>query len=290
MPLKVKKIVFLVKLRDEKVKKIEVVDKKEKSGNPVIKGAYIVSGDVSQLTCGTISVYAKEKFFDKYVIDSQNPYPDNVRNAIDKIRKGLYTFEEDYIKEPTPFKYEQNHTGVKVRFYGNNLARIASGVFYHNLKSLSERVDEDGLLHESGKDAPEFFDSFGTWKSDAGTFYGSIYTRNRSFTVLTSFGYKDLAERAVGYANKKLMFFKENNLTIGGIQIPGHFTVKANSPLYYSEVLVPRGWPTVYTQKAFGDEYKNIGNQETDGHGLMMIGNYNVWKSIGKSKEWVEEN
>lgn len=282
--------VLKIKLRDEKVKKIEIEDNKEKAGNPVIKGAYIVSGDVSQLTGGAISVNTKEKFFDKYAVDSQNPYSDKVKDAIDKIRKGLYTFEEDYTKEPIPFEYGNKDTGVKVRFYGNNLAKIANGVFYHNLKNLTERVDDDGLLNESYKGAPEYFDSFGTWKPDASTFHGSYYTRNRSFTVLTAFGYKDLADRAVGYANKKLMFFKENNLTIGGVQIPGHFTVKANNPLYYSEVLVDRGWPTIYTKKAFGDEYKNIGNQETDGHGLMMIGNYTVWKSMGKSQEWVENN
>lgn len=282
--------VLKVKLRGEKVISIEVEDNKEKAGSPVIKGAYIVSGEVNQLTGGIVSICTEEDFFKRYVIDSQNPYPDNVRKAIEEIRKRLYTFEEDYTKEPIPFEYEENYDGVKVRFYGNNIAKIANGVFYHNLKNLSERVDEDGLLHESSKNAPESFDSFGTWKHDAGTFYGRFYTRNRSFSVLAAFGYKELADRAVGYANRKMMFFRENNLTIGGVQIPGHYTVIINNPLYYSEVLVPRGWPTVYTQEAFGDEYKNIGNQETDGHGLMMIGNYNVWKSMGRSKDWVEKN
>jgi hypothetical protein len=282
--------VLKIKLRNEKVKKIEMIDNAEKSGHPVIKGAYVVSGEVNQLRGGAETVYTKEEFYEKYVVDSQNPYPDDVKKAIDDIRKELYTFEEDYTKEPVPFEYGKNHSGMKVRFYGNNLAKIANGVFYYNLKSLSERVDEEGLLHESYKNAPLFHDSFGTWKPEGGPFHGSFFTRNRSFTVLTSFGYKDLADRAVSYANKKMMFFRENNLTIGGVQIPGHFTVKINDPLNYSEVLVPRGWPTAYTKKAFGDEYKNIGNQETDGHGLMMIGNYRVWKSMGKPKDWVEKN
>jgi hypothetical protein len=284
------KCVLKIKLRDEKVARIEIEDNKEKNGKPEIAGAYIVSGDVGQLTGGSVNVDTKVDFFEKYVIDSQNPYPDNVKNAIEEIRKGLYTFDEDYAKEPIPYEYEKNHSGIKVRFYGNNLARIASGVFYHNLKDLSERVDENGLLHESYKDSPLYHDSFGTWQPGVAPYYNMFFTRNRSFTVLTAFGYKDLADRAVGYANKKMMFFRENKLTIGGVQIPGHFTVTINDPMYYSETLVPIGWPTVYTKKAFGDEYKNLGNQETDGHGLMMIGNYNVWKSLGKPREWVENN
>ena len=85
-----------------------------------------------------------------------------------------------------------------MRFYGNNLARIASGVFYHNLKDLSERVDENGLLHESYKDSPLYHDSFGTWQPGVAPYYNMFFTRNRSFTVLTAFGYKDLADRAVG--------------------------------------------------------------------------------------------
>ncbi|HHT92719.1 MAG TPA: hypothetical protein GXZ66_04355, partial [Clostridiaceae bacterium] len=45
-------------------------------------------------------------------------------------------------------------------------------------------------------------------KHDAGTFYGRFYTRNRSFSVLAAFGYKELADRAVGYANRKMMWLK----------------------------------------------------------------------------------
>lgn len=280
--------VFKIKLRGEKVKTVEIETNKEKQGEPVIKGIYLASGDVSVLEGGEIPVNADDGFFDRYAVDPEDPYPCNVKDAIDKIRKALYTFEEDYTKETDA--YEEDQTGVRVRFEGSNLAKIAKGVFYHNLKNLSERVDEEGLLHESAKGAPEYFDSFGTWKPNAGTFHGSYFTRNRSFTLLTAFGYKDLADRAVGYTNRKLMFFKENKLTLGGIQIPGHLTVKANNPLYYSEVLTQRGWSSVYTKEAFGEEYKNIGNQETDGHGLMMIGNYRVWKSIGRSLEWVEKN
>ncbi len=235
------KCVLKIKLRNERVKRIEIEDNSEKSGKPVVDGAYIVSGEVEKLAGGTLSINAKDEFFDNYVIESDNPYPDKVKKAIDGIRRGLYTFEEDYLKEPVPFEYEKNHLGVKVRFYGNNLAQIANGVFYHNLKSLSERVGEDGLLHESFEGSPLFHDSFGTWKPGAGPYYNMFYTRNRSFTVLNAFGYKDLADRAVRYANKKMMYFKENNLTIGGVQIPGHFTVIMNDPLYYSEVLTQVG-------------------------------------------------
>ena len=121
--------VLKVKLRGEKVISIEVEDNKEKAGSPVIKGAYIVSGEVNQLTGGIVSICTEEDFFKRYVIDSQNPYPDNVRKAIEEIRKRLYTFEEDYTKEPIPFEYEENYDGVKVRFMGTILQKLQTVCF-----------------------------------------------------------------------------------------------------------------------------------------------------------------
>jgi hypothetical protein len=35
---------------------------------------------------GAETVYTREEFYEKYVVDSQNPYPDKVRKAIDEIR------------------------------------------------------------------------------------------------------------------------------------------------------------------------------------------------------------
>ena len=92
-------------------------------------------------------------------------------------------------------------------------------------------------------------------------------------------------------ANQWMMYFPENNITFMGEAVPGHYTVVVNKPMLYSQTLVPdANWPTRYTQEKFGDDYQNLGNQETDGHGLMMLANYNVWKNQGADAEWVNEH
>ncbi|HBV51780.1 MAG TPA: hypothetical protein DEF06_05800, partial [Clostridiales bacterium] len=96
---------------------------------------------------------------------------------------------------------------------------------------------------------------------------------------------------ACHFGNRWLMYYPEQGLTIKGVPIPGHFSVIINKPLIYSTILVPQAnWPTRYTKEEFGEGYQNLGNQETDGHGLMMLANYNVWKNLGCHKEWVLEN
>ena len=57
--------------------------------------------------------------------------------------------------------------------------------------------------------------------------------------TLNQYGYTTTAERAVLYANRQMMYFPENRLTIGGVDIPGHYTVVVNQPMLYSTVLVP---------------------------------------------------
>lgn len=285
--------VFRVRLSAKPVRSVEMRDNPDKEGTPVLKGGFLTTGTAGVLTLPSFTFDAADSFFDTHTVDGDHPFPQSVRDALDTINHALMTYEEDFQSAPV-FAYPEEYTGSRVYFTGSPLADIATASIYYNVKSLCDRVDADGMLHTSYKDAPSWrYDGFGYWVERASSYYTSYYSRDggRALMTLNQYGYTTAAERAVLYANRQMMYFPENRLTIGGVDIPGHYTVVVNQPMLYSTVLVPHaGWATRYTKEKFGDEYQNLGNQETDGHGLMMLANYATWRNLGSTAAWVEEN
>jgi len=287
------KCILKIKVNNIPIKSIDIIDNTSKLGNPLFDGAYLISGDLAQtLQGGSISVNTKDAFYDTHIIDSMNAYPQTVQTAIQQINRSLLTYESDY-KDVSAFTYPKDYKGVKLNFKGTSLANIATGVVFSNVQNLVNRVDEDGFMHTTYKDAPSWrYDGFGTWVPKANSYYDSFYSRDgaRAIMSLNSFGFTAKSESSVKFANKWMLYYPENNLTMKGVSIPGHFSVIVNKPLIYSTVLSKSGWPTRYTAAKFGKEFENIGNQETDGHGLMMLANSSVWKNLGAKPEWVTDN
>lgn len=287
------KCIFRLKVQNKPIERIQIEDNPEKEGSPVFDGAFLVNGSVSELSGRGFQFDAQDPFFSEHTVDSGDSYPDTVKEAIRKINYALMTYEEDFQNAPD-FVYPSDYTGSRVYFTGSPIAEIASGVVYHNLVNLIERTDEDGFMHTSYKDAPSWrYDGFGFWVPAANSYYDSFYSRDggRGIMTLNTYGLVSKAQDSVMNANQWMMYFPENNITFMGEAVPGHYTVVVNKPMLYSQTLVPdANWPTRYTQEKFGDDYQNLGNQETDGHGLMMLANYNVWKNQGADAEWVNEH
>lgn len=285
--------VFKVKVKDKPIKGIKIEDNPDENGNPIFKGVFLVNGNPGNIKSNAISFDTGKAFFDSHTIDSSNPYPDSVKGWLETINRAFNTYEEDYLNAPE-FKYPSEYDGSKVYYKGDSIAEIASGVVYHNLKNLIDRTDEDGFMHTSYDGAPSWrYDGFGTWVVNANSYYDSYYSRDdgRAIMSIMSYGQLQTAARALEFGNKWMLYFPENNITFGGTDVPGHYTVVVNKPMLYSTVLVPTAnWPTKYTQSMFGADYQNLGNQETDGHGLMMMANYNLWKNEGSTADWVEKN
>ncbi len=285
--------VFKVKVQDKNIKKIQIKDNPDKNGKPVFGGAFIVSGNAGTVNHGDVTVNTADSFFDTHTIESTNPYPDTVKEKITAINYALMTYEDDYKAAPG-FLYPEDHTGSRIYFSGSSLADIASGVVCYNLQNLINRTDADGFVHTSYKDAPSWrYDGFGAWVEKANQYYDSFYSRDggRAIQTLVTYGQISKAQTAVDFGNNCMMYFPKNNMTFNGVKVPGHYTVVINKPMLYSETLVPdANWPTQYTESKFGSDYKNLGNQETDGHGLMMMANYQVWKNSGATAEWVNKN
>ena len=257
----------------------------EKEGTPVFTGVAAASGQM-------------DAFFQNHTVLQGDFYPQTVQAKLDEMNAALLTFEEDYANAPV-FDYPERDPGFRVRFSGNSLAEIASGVVYHNYFNLVDRVEENGLFPASYTGAPSWrYDGFGPWVPNANSYCGCFYSRDAGRALMTAnaFSENPLVSKSLSYANQCMLYFPQNQLKINGKDIPGHYTVIMNKPLVYSKELRYIGWATRYTEDRFGEDCDNLGNQETDGHGLMMMAHYCAWENasdkerfIGEHREGIEE-
>jgi hypothetical protein len=280
---------FRVRIDPNKIiKKITLKDNPSKNGTPVIDGLYFVKGTPQKkLDNGQIRVLERGSFFDSHTIDIKDPYPDTIKEAL-VILKSAVTVQKEELKEVKQYTFPNDYSGTRVLFSGNEFALAASNIFNYNIGELARRVGPDGFLHESSSENYNYsYDGFGTYTySKKGSYYNFFYSRNKAIFLLNHYGERKLAKKAMDYANNALMYFKNNKLQINGIDIPGHWTIHVNNPMAYAE----GSYPTQYTKDRFGDDYKNIGNSENDGHGMMMLSMYNTWKNAGSHIEWIHEH
>ena len=258
---------------------VKIIPNPNKKGEPVFTG-YHLSDELL------------DDFFSSHTVDARDALPLRITKALADMSRALYSFDpQDYITVPR-FEIPRDHTGARVSFSGSSLADIATGVFYHNILEIRNKIEENGKVHESTYMAPSWrYDGFGTWLPEANQYYNDMWTRNQiAVSVLARLGYTEKAQKAVAYFNRCMMNLKKQELTLGGKKIPGHWTVVCDNPFFYSKVLAFAGWYTKYTRERFGDEYQNLGNFEVDGHGFAMICTYNTWNTMGRSREYVLEN
>lgn len=285
--------VIRLELAGKKVVGVCVQGEDGRNGGPLFVGGYLADDTLDILRGGAVEVDARDPFFAAHTVKRADMYPQVHEQALADIGFALHTFEKDFQEAPETFDFPEKVDSY-THFTGSRLAEIATGVVYHNMKNLRARTDEDGFIHTSYLDAPSWrYDGFGPYVAKANSYYGAYYSRDcaRAIMTLNGFGDREKAEAGCGFGNRWMMYYPENALKICGVPVPGHFSVMVNQPMVYSTFLAPEaGWPTRYTEEKFGEGYQNLGNQETDGHGLMMLANYQVWKNLGSRVEWVEEN
>lgn len=233
-----------------------------------------------------------DDFFASHTVDAADPLPLSKVRDLGIINRILYTYDpSDFVTVPR-FEFPKEYNGAQVRFDGDSLARIATGVFYENAMQIYNKTEDNGKVHESSCMAPTWrYNGFGTWQPGAGSYYSQMYTRNHhSVSVLSRLGFTQKADAAIKYSTDCMMYFRREGLTLGGKPIPGHWSAVCDDPMFYSKVLRHAGWYTKYTEEAFGSECDNLGNFEVDGHGFAMLAIYNVWKSEGARPEYVTKN
>ncbi|MBQ3507661.1 MAG: hypothetical protein IJA91_03840, partial [Clostridia bacterium] len=265
-----------------------VEDIPHKMGTPVFGEAFITAEE----TLPDLGEDARD-FFATHTVYPDSIPMERVKENLDAICRALHTFDEDFDKAPDSFTLPDDFHNYCVAFTGSPLAAIATGAVYHNMRNLCERTDPDGFVHTSYKDAPSWrYDGFGPYVAKANSYYDSYYARDvaRAIMTLTDFGRVEKAQNACSLGNEFMMAYPQDGVTLGNIPVPGHFSVMCNKPYIYSKLLIYHGWPTKYTRERFGDDFESLGNQETDGHGLMMMANYVTWCAKGRSPAYVTEN
>ena len=264
-----------------------VEDQPLKKGTPVFTEAYITDGE-------TLPILGEDAsdFFASHTVYPAALSLRTIMEKLEGICHALHTFDSDFDRAPA-FRIPDDAPSYRVSFTGSPLAEIATGAVYHNMKNLCERTDPDGFIHTSYHDAPSWrYDGFGPYVLKANSYYDAYYARDcaRAILTLNSFGETDKALASCRLGNEYMMAYPRDGVTLGGIPVPGHFSVMCNKPYVYSRLLIHHGWPTQYTPERFGEECGNLGNQETDGHGLMMMGHFAAWTAAGRDPAYVREN
>lgn len=278
----------------KELKSVYLIHNSQKEGYAVIDGVHVFADtpDKDCILSGTVgdktySVKATDQFYDTHTILSSNPITDKIINDLDRLCLATATCEKDWLNAPE-YTYSDTYKGPQIYFTGTPYANIANGVIDFSLTDLATRADDRGFLGESLSYTEQYFyGGIGTYTM-GGAYGHRMYSRNKTMLVLNAYGLIDRAELSVNFENRSMMFYPENNLTVFGIPIPGHLAMDVADPRSYKKDnfhLTKYNNPQVY-----GDENWNLANAEQDGHGMMMLSNWNVWKSRGGTKEWVDNN
>jgi len=285
---------LVINLRNEKVEAIELHDNAVKTGYFKVNGLSFEGvskkGSLPDSTFSEIAGQgtgdAVRSWIAKHAIESSDGYPSSRKDMIEKLRLKFNTQPSDInyetISKTIPEITSANFEGPKVKFSGSPTAGIMTNIYYENSHEMLSRVDNDGTVHESSKDADNF-NALGGWTKGLGPFYTDSYTRLRALTLLSNIGFSKKVNAAIDYYDKWMMYFPKSypSIQLGGKPVPGHATVVANKPLIYFDLLSKVGWPTKYKVHDFG-------NGENDGHGMLMISRWRAWLKQGKTKEWVD--
>lgn len=285
---------FKIAIDSNKIlEKVMFVDNPEKDGAPVVHGVKVYD----ELPDATITVNTDKgeykltptnSFYDTHTVNSKHPLPAEIENNLKELLKAISTTEEDWLNAPEYTTYSEGYKGPEIYFTGTPYANIATGVIDFGLTDLSTRANEEGMFPESLSYTEQYlYGAFGTY--NMGQAYANrMWARNKAMLVLTAYGFTDRAEHTVNYVNKQMMYFPENELKIMGLPIPGHFTINIDDPMHYKRT---NSTLTQFSdRKKYGMDAWNLSNMEQDGHGMMMLSNWSVWKSRGSDPEWVKKN
>jgi len=282
-----------IKLRDEPAIWIGFKDNPKRTGYYQIDGLTFSGIDEKIISkkylieSGEQLPSKKASWLKNHTIDYGNSYPENRKKAIKTLREKFNTSLEDINEKTlaaTPTEITAtNFPGPKISFSGSPIATLLTRIYYENANQILGRIDEDGMVHESGAKADNY-NGFGGWTPDLQPFYDCAYTRFRGLTAIGHLGFKEKVNQSIKFFDKWMMYFPKSfpEIQIGGKPVPGHATVIANTPHVYFDVLKNLGWRTKYKTRDFG-------NPENDGHGLLMITRWRAWRKQGNTKKWIDD-
>lgn len=191
-----------------------------------------------------------------------------------RLRDVLYTTVDNFPKSVALDRPEGYH-GPAVRFDGNVHARILTNAYLHNLKEMEEKAGEDGMFHESTLFTASYggYSGFGSYALHEAPYYNEFWTRNLSLKELCANGFLEKGKQTIEFSLRQARKWEspENaHLTHKGRRLPAH-------------------WGRVINKPMVGE---HMGAFENDGHGLVMLLAYNVWRRLPEPEKgaWLKAN
>jgi len=271
----------VIQPRNKEMASIEFIDRAEKLGVPVIEAiTVLVDGRSNGPEQGNLfSNITPSREIGEFVASSimmpEGIDQEDKEHRMDNLKNAMYTTEENFPKDVEVAKPE-GYRGPGVKFEGDVYAKILSNIFYHNLRDMDEKADEEtGMFRESSKNAASFggYQGFGTYKEGVSPYRNDAWSRGvgREVQEILAFGLYEKSIKCVDYSFKQARLWesKKDELKIDGVPLPGH-------------------WCRNIARPSVG---KSQGAFENDGHGMIMLTVHSVWRKIpeGERDQWLEE-
>ncbi len=253
------KYIFALELSEKKIKEIVLIPDGSK-----FTGLRITA--ITGLNPGENPKTNSWETTDKTFYLKKNYYP-----AMDKLARRLYQFADEIPEKVDP-NPPDNYSGPKVKFEGCSSANIFANVFTHNLHDIMvNKIDEDGMMHTSSKNAPSYgsYVGWGTFSKNIGSYYSHIWTRDVGRSVIEAqFG--GAHNRAANAAKKALEIYLYDP------------SARYEQP----------NWKRIANASTLNNSnlWESVSGKENDGHGTMMLFAYHVARTGGLSKKWLKEN
>ena len=259
------------------IEKVVFVDAKEKAGKPVVIGLAVESAaNLLPSDAVLCDKQLSDDIKDFVANKALKPAARGSKERLKKVRNLLYTTTEN-LPQHLDLDIPDDYQGPQVKFSGDIYTDILTNMFYHNLHQMSKKVDSDGMYRTSSIGAASFgsYQGFGTYAEHVGVYSSQVWSRDlgRAIQELVAFGKLEDAKRCASYCFEKANLWQTRDddlVKIEGKKIPPHWC---------RNIADPRA---TY----------NMGCFESDGHGLIMMFIYNMWRRLPQDSrdQWLRDN
>ncbi len=270
--------IAVINTQSQKIESIDFIDSPDKQGVPVIAGISVKAEAGKRIANATplphnaidehLMTFAENQPLKPNLSESQ------IAKKVYALQQTLYTTVENF-PQTVPMIVPEGYTGPVACFKGDKYAEVLTNIFNHNIHDMADKTDMDGIYHESSQDASSWgqYKGFGTFNKNVENYYNQAWSRGigRALQELTFLGYLKRSKACAEWSFKLARVWEEQPHQIKGKTIPTHFCRVLQNP--------------------FADSYiPLVGCFENDGHGLMCVWLYQLWRRLPDPQKWAKDN
>ena len=262
--------------RNQTIKTIHLIDNPEKQGFPVISAITVLTNNPSSNLRPLAGEHlAAVSSVDRLpVVTAADATQKRFAANLQSLRQILYTSPAVVQKDGSRL---QPAPSDRLVFRGDAAANILTRVYAENVPDLLSKFGEQGKFHTSSQGSTNWggYQGIGTWRDGRGLFYEQSWSRDMGRSVLeaTRLGFLDQAIEALHFADSHLYDLPNAfpNVNRDGQKVPAHWATIVDDPMYLDA------------------DNRHDGNQENDGHGLLLLAHYAVWQAKGRDPAWLND-